>query len=245
MADTKAKIFLSNERGHIETSLFRSLNTFCSGNYQLESKTAFGPLYLLNDDSLAGGETITHTVEEDSDLVLIPLVGTIQYRDALENGSLIAPGEASLFSLPRHATIEIDNPYEEGVVNYLQLWIRKLHPFSSVRRDGVFDLEKNKNFLVDVFSDARKAFNPGSCITKISIGKFLGREDIAYSLNCSLNGVFVFVIEGAFEVSNRLLESRDGLALWNTSNIEMESLSNDAIILVVELQLGQPSTVRP
>lgn len=243
MADTKAKIFLANERGHIETSLFRSLNTFCFGNYQLESKTAFGPLYLLNDDSLAGGETITHTVEEDSDLVLIPLVGTVKYRDALENDSLISPGEASLFSLPRYATVEITNPYEQELVNYLQLWIRKPDRFSPVRRDGEFDLEKNKNLLLDVFSEVRKALSPGSSIAKVSIGKFLGRENIIYNLSAVSNGVFVFVIEGAFEVSDRLLESRDGLALWKTSNIEMESLSNNAIILMVEVQLGEPFTV--
>jgi len=237
MADTKAKIFLANERGRIETSLFRSLHTFCFGNYQLASKAAFGPLYLLNDDSLAGGQTISHTVEEDSDLLLIPLVGTIQYRDSLENDLLISPGESSLFSLPRYATLEITNPHQEGLINYLQLWIRKPGSFSSVRRDGSFDLEKNKNLLLDVFSEVRKTFNLGSSIVKFSMGKFVGREDISYNLHSTSNGVFAFVIEGAFEVSDRLLESRDGLALWNTSNIEMESLSNNAIILMVEVQL--------
>jgi len=44
-------------------------------------------------------------------------------------------------------------------------------------------------------------------------------------------------LEGAFEVEGRLLHARDGLALWETEKVELEALSNDAIILVMEISL--------
>ncbi len=48
--------------------------------------------------------------------------------------------------------------------------------------------------------------------------------------------MFVFVVLCAFEVRGRLLQVRDGLGLWNdTNNIELEALSNNAIILLIEL----------
>ena len=50
----------------------------------------------------------------------------------------------------------------------------------------------------------------------------------------STKGVFVFVIDGAFEVSNRLLQARDGLAITKASQVEFESLSNEAIIMFIE-----------
>lgn len=50
-------------------------------------------------------------------------------------------------------------------------------------------------------------------------------------------GAFVFVIGAAFEVQGTLLYERDGLALWKTGEVEMEALSNNAIILVIELPL--------
>jgi len=40
-----------------------------------------------------------------------------------------------------------------------------------------------------------------------------------------------------FEAEGRLLHERDGLALWDTVEIEMEALSNDAIILLIETTL--------
>ena len=48
----------------------------------------------------------------------------------------------------------------------------------------------------------------------------------------------MFVIEGAFEVQGTLLHARDGLALWGTDKLEKEALSNDAIILLIELPLN-------
>ncbi len=45
---------------------------------------------------------------------------------------------------------------------------------------------------------------------------------------------FAFVLAGAFETEGRLLHERDGLAIWDTDKIEMEALSNDAMILLIE-----------
>jgi len=38
-------------------------------------------------------------------------------------------------------------------------------------------------------------------------------------------------------VEGRLLHARDGLTLWETEEAEMEALSNDAIVLLIELPL--------
>jgi quercetin 2,3-dioxygenase len=47
--------------------------------------------------------------------------------------------------------------------------------------------------------------------------------------------MFVYILEGAFEVQYRLMEKGDGLALLNTRNMEIEALSNDAIILILDM----------
>lgn len=39
-----------------------------------------------------------------------------------------------------------------------------------------------------------------------------------------------------FEVEGHLLHVRDGLALWNTEQVGMKALSNDAILLVIETE---------
>lgn len=61
-----------------------------------------------------------------------------------------------------------------------------------------------------------------------------GRE-VVYALSHPGHSLFVFVVQGAFEVQYRLLEGGDGLALWALSQTEIEALSDEAILLLLEL----------
>lgn len=54
-------------------------------------------------------------------------------------------------------------------------------------------------------------------------------------MNYSGNGLFVYVINEVFEFENLLLEIRGGLSLKNRKQIEIEALSENAIILLLEL----------
>ncbi len=69
----------------------------------------------------------------------------------------------------------------------------------------------------------------------IFIAKLDGRSEIIHTAAQSGSGFFVFVIEGAFEVQHRLLEARDGLSLLGIIELEAEALSDDAILLMIEL----------
>ena len=51
------------------------------------------------------------------------------------------------------------------------------------------------------------------------------------------NGIYAFVIEGVFEVQDRLLHTKDGLAMWDAEEIDFEALSNGAILLLLEIPL--------
>lgn len=230
--ESKGKIFLASERGHTENEWFRSLQTFCFGNYKHQHKTPFGQLYVMNDDTLAGGKALQYLIEEDSVVVLLPLVGGVSFNDGA-NVSHIQAGESVVSYLAKGIVIEIQNPFSDALVNYMQLWFKcPLVPINSTDVFS-FDIDKNRNSLVDAFSFSDQK---GQAV-KAGIGKFSGREEALYKLSSTLNSVFVLVIQGAFEVQNRLLESRDSLALWNVEEIDMEALSEDAIIMIIELPI--------
>ena len=227
------KIFLASERGHTETEVFRSYNTFKFGNYQNENKIPFASLYLLNDDTLAGGQSLKLFIEEDSEILLLPFVGAIRYKDSLGNSSLIQAGQVQMTFLKKGATFEIANPYEKQLVNFFQFWF-KSSVASSINRIIPFEIDKNKSSLFELPLHVQNT-SPKSL--KFSLGKFMGREEVVYKSLDKKRSAFVFVLQGAFEVQYRLLEARDGLALWNTEEIEIEALSNEAIIMLIEMNL--------
>lgn len=234
--NSKGKMFLASERGHTETGWFRSYNTFNFGNYGQESKKPFGDLYVLNDDTLSGKKNFKLLVEEDSAIILVPTVGAIAYKDTLSNQTLIKAGEAQYFTTPGGTTIDISNPFETDLVNFLQLWIKKpvgaTHPDLQV---SSFDIDANKNKLIDLFQSNQSPHITRLLHPRLFIGKFSARKEIVYTLSDPDKSLFVFIIEGVYEVQYRLLENRDALALWDIDKVEIEALSNDAIILLIEI----------
>ena len=230
---TKGKIFLADERGLNELDWFRSYNTFNFGQYYNEHKQPFGPLYVLNEDTLAGHQSLAMTVEEDSDIILIPVVGAIDVRDTLGNDGIVEAGQVQVLDMPKGASVEITNSYETSLVKYLQVWIKKNpgHTAQAAPRVLSFNLEQDHNRIIELFSLPGNSAAPHI----VSIGKFDGREEAVYTLRNAGQGLFAFVIEGVFEAQDRLLHAGDGLAVWDLQEVELEALSNNAIILLLEV----------
>jgi quercetin 2,3-dioxygenase len=226
---TKGKMFLADERGQNETKGFRSFNTFNFGKYNNEHKHAFGDIYVVNDDTLDGGRSLRMMIEEESYIILLPVVGAIAYKDTAGNENIIAAGQVQILACNKGVAMEIRNPFKEELVNFLQIWIKAdKQPAGKTSLLSSFDVNEFLNCLVKI-----PPHGPVLPFT-ISIGKFKGRGETTYQMKNKNSGVFIFVIEGAFEVDGRLLHARDGLGLWQLSEAEFEALSNDAIVLVVE-----------
>jgi len=232
---SKGKMFLADDRGLHETEWLRSWSTFNFGRYFSEHKHPFGDIYVVNDDILDGGRSLRMIIEEHSYVILLPVVGAIAYKDSSGNKNLIAAGQAQVLELAKDATIEITNPFKEGLVNFLQIWIRAEKIKETTTSNLLtYDVNKYLNSLIKIFPE-----NSGtsSWPLTVSIGKFSGRAETIYKLASENSGLFAFVIEGAFELEGRLLHARDGLALWEIEEVELEALSNDAIILTMEITL--------
>jgi quercetin 2,3-dioxygenase len=235
MEQGRAKIYLHEERGLGQADWFRSFYTFNFGNYFNQHRHPFGRLYVLNEETVAGGRTMKMQVEEDSFVMLLPVTGAIKITDPKGQRQMIHPGRVQAFHALKNDSFEIGSPSSNELVNFLQIWL-KLKPGDGLVNKNVldFDLDSNKNQMV-YFLPAPEYDSIPACVC--AIGKFAGRADMVYQLRNENAGVFVYVIEGAFEVQNRLLHANDGLALWDAAAIEAEALSNDAILLVIEQPL--------
>lgn len=228
MIDTsKAKIFLAEERGCSETDWFRQYSTFNCSNYQSEHKTPFGVLHGWNELTLGGERSFRLAAQEDSFLFLLPVVGAIEYRDEEGNAFFLQAGQSLLLPLEKGKSIEVCNPYENELVNFLHGWISAADLSCSTPAITSFSLDENKNRLVEITV-------PQSNL-KFLLAKFDGRSEGNFKTTKEGCKVFVFVIQGAFEVQNRLLEAGDGLALWDSEEVEFEALSNEAVLFLLQM----------
>ncbi|WP_294304858.1 hypothetical protein [uncultured Chryseobacterium sp.] len=67
------------------------------------------------------------------------------------------------------------------------------------------------------------------------IGWYEGRKEESYTLCNKERAIFGMVINGAFEFHNRLLENRDALMISGIDTLEFEALSENALILFLEV----------
>ncbi|RZJ71924.1 hypothetical protein [Flavobacterium sp.] len=132
----------------------------------------------------------------------------------------LSPGE--ILSVDASQLESVSNPYEREQINFL-----------IIRVDEKSEIE-TQNSLSDEHNVLQNAFEIGS--TKGFLGMFDGRQKGEFKTEIS-KGLFAFVINGAFEFDDRLLETRDALSISEAENHDFEALSGNAILLVIETKL--------
>ncbi|RBQ05321.1 hypothetical protein [Pedobacter miscanthi] len=221
------KIFLADERGLTETSVLRRYSTFNFEKYYSEHKEALGNLFLCNDESVLGGKVTFFLCKEDSLQLFMPITGAM---DIVANGKEFAleTGQVQVLNMGKGEVLEISNPYPNDVINYIQFGI-KTDMFLMRASEMLFnfDFGQNQNQLIEIISNPKLPF-------KLSAGIFAGRKEAIYKIQHKQRQFYAFIIDGAFEIEGRLMHARDGLALWDIEQVELEALSNNAIVVVLE-----------
>jgi quercetin 2,3-dioxygenase len=217
MPNTEAIIYLSENRKCFQTDTFRSFETILNPG----SETPQNSILKFSDNTLSAQNSQQILADIFVIIVLLPLVGAIEiFKD--NEVKIIDSGEIAYILMKPNEQIFIKNPYENELVNYLEIWIKAEELFEEKFLTNGFSLEKNHNKLMDISTN--------NISEKFFIGKFDGREEGTFKIE---RQAFVFVINGVFEVDNRLLESRTALSLWNVYELEFEGLGGENIVLIV------------
>jgi redox-sensitive bicupin YhaK (pirin superfamily) len=231
------KIYLAEQRGMLETNRFRRQSTFSFGTFQREHKEPFGRLYGLNEETLAGGHAVEFTVAVDSYIVLLPITGAMEYDAGGGASGTVEAEEVLTLVVPAGTRLQLRNPFANELISFLHLWVRATAPPAlAVGLKTVFDWKLLQNQLHELVS-AHSQDEPPTLPRlpfSLSLGRFMGRQETVYK-TAPGNSFFAFVIAGAFELEGRLLHEKDGVALWEVAEVELEALSNYALVLVLEL----------
>ena len=231
-ASLQAQLYLADQRGHSTRTGSESAYTFNLGGYTAENREPFGALHLFNEYKLQAGVSLSTWVEQQSVIWLLPISGGLDYTIG-QTTTPLHPGQLALLPMEAGSMGQISNPYQTETIHYLQIGLA--HPgglASETPRLTEFDL-RTPNTLLSIFDDA------DGLPYRVYIGRYQGRQEgslvVAPLPSAEVGRVFVFVIQGAFEVVNRLLHTNDGLALTYTDaqTLAFEALSNEAILLII------------
>ena len=225
MPDYSSILYKADQRVGKTEEVYESYSTRISRNADMPHQDPLNIGY-CEDVVLSGGAHANFTGGENILEIILPVTGAVSYTNAggiSEN----VPSEKVLFT--QGSPYLLENPFQDRPVNFLKIGLHSpgRSSGSQVSDVGLREFNRLSSLKLDTFGAYAYA----------CIGVYKGRAKGRYELRKPSSGVFVYIINGAFEVEERLMEHRDGLSLWNTGIADFESLSESGIILVIETPL--------
>ncbi|WP_420962916.1 pirin family protein [Brucella sp. IR073] len=219
-------------RGRTKKGWLDSYHTFSFGGFQDPTRMGFGPLRVINEDSIAPGSGFSEHGHDNMDILTVVLKGEIEHRDTMGNVSTIAPGEMQLMSAGtglRHSEM---NASESETAHLLQIWLipevlNRAPAYQHIRLPAP---EETRAWTLIASGEAGKAPLTLLSGSRISIahpkdGDRMGIPAVPNRL------AFVHIVEGLARIGDETLRTGDGLQIANAEVPDIEWLTDGKALL--------------
>jgi quercetin 2,3-dioxygenase len=222
----------SGERGFFDHGWLQTYHTFSFGEYFDPQWGGYGPLRVINDDTVASGQGFGTHGHRDMEIVTYILAGELQHRDSMGNGSIIRPGDVQRMSAGTGVKHSEFNPSSAEPVHLLQIWIepqsRGLPPgyeqkhFTAAERRGRLRLIGSRDGAegsVVVHQDAR-----------VYAGMFDGAEQREFDLPAGRRA-WLHLARGELSVDGTRLQAGDGASTAGPAHLKLREGSGAELLL--------------
>jgi redox-sensitive bicupin YhaK (pirin superfamily) len=235
---SKTILYKADTRGRADHGWLVSNQSFSFADYYNPDRMGFGVLRVLNDDVVAGGKGFGWHPHDNMEIISIPLEGSLIHKDNLGHELVIRAGEIQVMSTGKGVFHSEYNNEPDKPVKFLQIWIFPDRLNVEPRYDQArLDIGHNK--LHQVLSP--HAGEDGVWIYQdawFHLGVFDTDVEFGYELKKKGNGIYLFIIKGAFQAEGQRLEERDALGITGVESIRLRSLEADSEILVIEAPMN-------
>ena len=171
---------------------------------------------------------------DNMEIITIPLEGDLAHKDSMGNESIIKTGDIQVMSAGTGVYHSEFNPNADLQTKLFQIWLFP-NQQNVVPRYQQLSLnpEDKINKLQQILSPNQN--EEGVWIHQdawFHLGKFDKNCKDSYAIKKEGNGVYIFIISGAVLIDNQLLETRDGLGLWNCNSFAIEAVSDCEFLLM-------------
>lgn len=236
----KSVLHKANTRGAANHGWLQSNHSFSFANYRNPERMNFGVLRVLNDDVVAPGMGFGTHPHDNMEIISIPLEGDLEHKDSMGNVAVIKKGDIQVMSAGTGIQHSEYNKNKDQQVKFLQIWLFPNQRSVQPRYDQISLNETDrKNKLQQILSP--NTDDEGVWIHQnawFHLGKFENGQCTNYEFKNGRNGVYAFVINGDFNIAGQALNARDGFGIWDTNEIEINALSEDAEILLMEVPMS-------
>lgn len=238
-ATFKQVLHRADTRGKADHGWLKSRHTFSFAQYYNPERMHFGALRVLNDDVVAGSMGFGTHPHDNMEIVSIPLSGDLVHKDSAGNEAIIREGDVQIMSAGTGIRHSEKNYNRDKTVKFLQIWVfPKAQNIAPRYAQQQYPIEARRNTLKTVVSPTDEGalwINQDAYFTLGRLDKDVQKD---YTLrHPDTHGVYAFVIKGRFDVAGQVLAARDGLGLWELTQVAIQALDADSELLLIEVPM--------
>ncbi len=229
------KIRKAEDRGHADHGWLKSHHTFSFASYLDPNNMGFRSLRVMNEDVVAAGKGFGTHPHDNMEIVSYVLEGSLEHKDSMGNGEVLTPGEFQRISAGTGITHSEFNPSPTERTHFYQIWLLP-------KSRGIVPSYEQKRFPdEEKHNDLRLVASPDGDQGSLSIHQdtriYLSRLDEGRSVEYNLpDGRYAWlqVLRGQVKVNSIQMDTSDGAAIGEETQLKMEA-SSDAEIMLFDL----------
>ena len=226
----------AQERGNANFGWLDSKHTFSFGSYYDHNHMGFANLRVINEDKVQPGKGFGTHSHRDMEIISYVLEGELEHKDSIGNGSTIRPGDVQRMSAGTGIAHSEFNGSTTDLVHFLQIWI-------TPEKAGIEPSYEQKNFpLADRQGELKLVASADGRDGSVTIHQdanlyvaVLNQGDrVNYNTNKS-RSLWLQVAKGAVEVNGQALNTGDGAAVTEETELELFANADNTEILLFDL----------
>jgi len=223
-------------RGHANRGWLDSKHTFSFSNYYDPQHMGFASLRVINEDIIQPGKGFGTHSHQDMEIISYVLQGELEHKDSLGNGSVIRPGDVQRMSAGSGIAHSEFNASTTEPVHLLQIWImpnqRGITP--SYEQKNFSLVEKTGKFKLVASADGREGSVTIHQDANLYVGVLSKGDRLSYQ-NKENRSLWIQIAQGSAEINGQTLQTGDGAAIAQETEIYLIATNDDTEILLFDL----------
>ena len=226
------KVRKAEDRGHANHGWLNSHHTFSFADYYDPQHMGFGPLRVINDDTVAPGAGFPTHGHRDMEIISYVLSGALEHKDSMGTGSVIRPGDVQRMSAGTGVMHSEYNASKQDKVHFLQIWILPRRPRlpAGYEQKHFSEEEKRGKLRLVASPDGAEGSVSIQQDARLYASLLESGQAVTHPFARGRSG-WLHVARGSAEVNGTPLKAGDAVAIEGEDKISISSRERGEVLL--------------